>query len=116
MGVAGYELGVADAGGGVDDGVHGGEAMVEADGGSGEGDGFVEGNDFLVHDLRDEAVGDGLAAKLRELLVNLEENYGGDQYACFRLKVVTESGSFRILREIFEPAGRIHDEEFRSAA
>ena len=90
--------------------------MVEAGGGGGEGDGFVEGHDFLVHGLRDEAVGDGLAAELGQLFVNLVENNRGDQYACFRFDVVTEGGGFGILGEIFEPAGRIHDEEFRSAA
>ena len=116
VGVAGYELGAADAGGGIDDGVHGGEAMVEAGGGGGQGDGFVEGHNFLVHGLRDEAVGDGLAAELGELFVNLVEDHRGDQYGCFRFDVLAECCGFGILGEIFEPAGRINDEKFRSAA
>ena len=116
MGVAGYELGVADSGGGVDYCAHGGEAVVEAGGGGSEGDGLVEGHDFLVHGLGDEAVGDGLAAEFGELFVDLVEDNRGDQYGCLRLDVMAKGGGFGILGEIFEPAGRIHDEEFRSAA
>ncbi len=78
MGIACYELGVADSGGGVDDGVHGGEAMVEAGCGGSESNGLIERDNFLVHGLGDEAVGDGLAAEFGELFVDLVEDNRGN--------------------------------------
>jgi len=116
VGVAGHELRVADARGGIDDGVHSREAVVEAGGGGGQGDRLVEWNDFLMHGLRDEAVGHGLTSKLGELFVDLVEHDRGNEHGRFRFDVVPEGGGLRILGEVFEPAGRVHDEEIRSAA
>jgi len=92
--IGGDELGVMSAGGGVEDGVGHGEAVVEAGVGGGEGRHFVERYDAAVERLREEAVGERLAAMASELAVDLVDDERGDDDGGFVLEIVAERGGF----------------------
>ena len=74
VGVGGDELGVADAGGGVDDGVRSAKAMVEAEVGGGQRHGLVERDHAAEQRLGREAVGQRAPAMLGEVPIDLIED------------------------------------------
>lgn len=90
MGVGGDELGVEDTGGGVDDGVIAGEAVVERGVGGGEGDGFVERHDTAQQRLGGKAVGEGAAAMLGKVAIDLEDDNRRDDDRGFPFEVMPE--------------------------
>src|ERR1700690_1809843 len=111
--VGGDELGLVGAGGGVEEGVGHGEAVVEAGIGGGECGHFVEGDDAAVESLREKAIGERFAAMAGKLAIDLVDDERRDDDRGLVLKVVAESGSFGILGEVFEPAGGIDEIELR---
>jgi hypothetical protein len=88
--VVGDELGVVCAGCGVEKGVGHGEAVVEADVGGGESGHLVESDDAAVESLREEAIGEGLAAVAGELTIDLVDDERGDDDGSLVLQVVSE--------------------------
>ncbi|HXO92731.1 MAG TPA: hypothetical protein VN825_01260 [Candidatus Acidoferrum sp.] len=88
--VGGDELGVVGAGGGVEKGVGHGEAVIEAGVGGGESGHFVERDDAAVERLREEAIGERLAAVPGELTVDLVDDERGDDDGSLVLQVVSE--------------------------
>jgi hypothetical protein len=102
--VGGDELGVVGEGCGVEKGVGHGEAVIEAGIGGGESGHFVERDDAAVESLREEAIGERLAAVAGELTVDLVDDERGDDDGSLVLQVVSEQRRFRVFGEIFEPA------------
>jgi len=102
--VGGDELGVVGAGGGVEESVAHGEAVVEAGVGGGESGHFVERDDAAVERLREEAISERLATVAGELTVDLVNHERGDDDGSLVLEIVGEQRGFRVFGKIFEPA------------
>jgi hypothetical protein len=97
-------LGVVGAGCGVEESVGHGEAVIEAGIGGGESGHFVERDDAAVERLRQEAIGERLAAVAGELAIDLIDDEGGNDDGGLVLQVVGEQWGFRVFGKIFEPA------------
>ena len=78
------------AGGGVEKGVGHGEAVIEAGVGGSESGHFVEGDYAAVERLRQEAIGERLAAVARELAIDLLDDERGDDDGRLVLEVMGE--------------------------
>lgn len=115
MGVGGDELGLADARGGVDDGVGATEAMVEADVGRRESDRLIERNDFAEERLRGEAIRERATAVLGEVPIDLIDDHGRNQNRGFAFEVMAERGCLRVFGQVFEPACGVNEVDFRTA-
>ena len=115
MGVRGDELGLADAGRGVDDGVGAVEAMVEAHVRGCEGDGLVQRDDFAEKCLGGEPVRERPAAMLREVPVDFEDDHRRDEDRGFAFEVMAKGRRLRVFGQVFEPAGGVNKVEFRTA-
>jgi len=115
VGVGGDQLGLVDAGGGVDYGVRGGEAMLEAGVGGGQGDGLIQGDDAAQEHLGREPVGQGSAAMLGQVFVDLEDDHCGDEHGGIALEVTREGRRLGVFRQVLEPARGIDEIKFRTA-
>jgi hypothetical protein len=92
------------AGGGVEECVGHGEAVIEAGVGGGESGHFIERDDAAVECLRQEAIGERLATVAGELAVDFVDDEGRDDDGRLVLEIVGEQWGLRIFGKIFEPA------------
>ena len=91
-------MGVVGAGGGVEEGVGHGEAVIEAGVGGGESGHFVERDDAAVECLREETIGERLAAMAGELAVDLVDDERGNDDGGFVLQIVGEQWGLGVFR------------------
>lgn len=115
MSVGGDELCLADAGGGVDDGIDAGEAMFEADARGCQRDGLVEWNHAADQRLRGEAVGDGLTSMFGEVFVHLEDHDSGDENGRVSFQVMSEGCGLGIVGNVLKPTRGIYEVKLRTA-
>lgn len=105
MGVGGDQLGLAGAGGGIDDGIGRVQAMLDGQVPGGEGNRFVKRDHAPVDRLGDETFGKGTTALLGQMFVDLAEHDGGQENGTIAFQVVGKGGGAGVLGEVLEPAG-----------
>ena len=96
-------MSLVGAGGGVEEGVGHGEAVIEADVGGGESRHFIERDDAAVERLREKAISERLATVAGELAVDLVDDERGNDDGSLVLQVVGEQWGLRVFGKIFEP-------------